>query len=342
MQIVAGNGHLRVSHKDIIYIDVRKPNSVGADFAVEKANMLFQLLGGFLNVPKDANKLVFVNANRWTPTGLENMGCVEVVDGNVIGMPPPDLAMRPICCTELRGAEMGPVIKNVYPRNGEQQAVSLTTVDPNRTNMRSISVKYQKNRPNFCVKCTNCLPGDAAKNEEFKTMLTVIAAMTPGAPAYFRLDGSKTDFNEVRCDKNQSRDGVPAPGLRRELLVKLLSASHVVAATLVALPNQAGVIPYEIPDPVLAFLDWVFLYIRNHVTCGFETDVIESFNRMKDGYESRHVVYSMFKQTVAVFGEDKTAEDTALEVTRRMATCAMTISEVRPRRHMCSVGMGGS
>ena len=319
---------MRVSQKDVVYIDVRKPNSAGADFAVEKANKLFQMMGEYVNVPKQVNKQVLVNANRWTPVGLENQGCVEVVDNNVVGYPAPDLTMRSIVCTELRNADLCSVIKNVYPRNGEQQTLTLGTVDLDRTNKRSLSVKYQTNRPNFSGKCTNCLPGDVAKNEEFKTMLTVIAAMPPGAPAYFRVDASKTAFNDVRCDKNQSRDRAPEAGVRRSLLVKLLTGSHLIAAVLVALPNQAGVVPYEISEPVLALLDWVFLYIRNHVTCVFDTDVIESFNRMKEGYESRHVVYSLFKATMAACAEDLTPEEAAAKTTLCMATNAMTISEV--------------
>ena len=281
LQIISGNGHYRVTNKDFVVIDVRKPNSVGADFSVDKINKIFTMLGEYMSIPRSQNKQVFVNANRWTAVSLENQGCVEVVGNDIVGYPSPELTMRSTVTTELRKADLCSVIKNVYPRHSDQPTVNLNTVDVNKTNQRSLSVKHQVDRCNFTGKCTNCFPDSPAVNEEFKTMLTVIAAMVPGSPAYFPSDPTQTAFNDIRCDRNQSRDRLPDEGPRRLYLTKLLGLSHVFAAAFVALPNRAGVVPYEISDAVLAFLDWLFLYIRTHVGCVLDTDVLESFNRMK-------------------------------------------------------------
>ena len=282
LQIVSGNGHFRMNGpQQSIMIDVRKPNSKGADFSVEQVNRMLLMLGEYLEVDPTKNKQVFVNANRWTPVGLENQGCVETVDNNIVNYPSPELCMRPVVATEVRNADMCSVIKNVFPRNAEQQTVTLSSVDPNKTNQRSLSIKHQIDRTNFCCMCTNTLPADAAKNEEFKTMLAVIHTMVPGSAAYHGgLKGAKA-FNDVRCDKTQSRSRVPEAEPRRSILVKLLPLAHVLASTLVALPNRVGIIPFEISHVSLAYLDWIFLYVRTHLIGVLDTDVVESFSRMK-------------------------------------------------------------
>ncbi len=286
LQIISGNGHFRVTNKDIVVIDVRKPNSMGADFSVDKINKMFLMLCEYLSIPRTLNKQVFVNANRWTPTSLENQGCVEVVNNEIVGYPSPELTQRSVVITELRGVDLCSVVKNVYPRNADQPTVNLNTVDLQKTNVRSVAVKHKIDSSNFSGKCTNCFPADLKINEEFKTMLTVIAAMVPGSGAYFPSDSSQTGFNNIRCDRNQSRDRLPEEGPRREYLTKLLSLPHVLSACLIALPNRSGIVPYEIADPVLAYLDWLFLYIRTHVSCVLDTDVLESFNRMKACHNS--------------------------------------------------------
>ena len=281
LQIVSGNGHFRVNNRDLTVIDVRKPNSKGADFSVEQVNRTFLMLGEYLNLDPTKNKQVFVNASRWTPVGLENQGCVETVDNQIVNYPSPELSMRSVVATEVRNADLCSVIKNVYPRNGEQQTVTISSVDPNKTNQRALSIKHQIDRTNFCCKCTNTMPADMVKNEEFKTMLTVIHTMVPGSPAYYSGKIVSDSFNDVRCDKTQSRARIPDVEPRRSMLVKLLPLAHVLSATLVALPNRSGIIPFEISHVSLAFLDWIFLYLRTHLSSVLDLDVIESFNRMK-------------------------------------------------------------
>ena len=281
LQIVSGNGHFRVNNKELVVIDVRKPNSKGADFSVEQVNRMFEMLGGYLRIDQAKNKQVFVNANRWTPVGLETQGTVETVDNQIVNSPSSELLMRGVVATEVRSADMCAVIKCVYPRNGEQQTVTISSVDPNKTNQRSLSIKHQIDRANFCCMCTNTMPADAQKNEEFKTMMTVIQTMAPGSPAYYSGKYVPETFNDIRCDKTQSRAQIPDVEPRRSGLVRLLPLAHVLAATLVALPNRSGIIPFEIGPITLAFLDWIFLYIRTHLASVLDLDVIESFNRMK-------------------------------------------------------------
>jgi len=360
---------------------------MGADFSVDKINKMFLMLGEYLSIPRTLNKQVFINANRWTPTSLENQGCVEVVNNEIVGYPSPELTQRTIVVTEMRGVDLCTVVKNIYPRNADQPMLNLSTVDPKRDNIRKVAVKHKTDSPNFSGKCTNCFPPDLKVNEEFKSMLTVIAAMVPGSGAYFPSNATQTGFNSIRCDRNQSRDRLPEEGPRREYLTKLLALAHVLSACLIALPNRSGIVPYEIADPVLAYLDWLFLYIRTHVSCVLDTDVLESFNRMKvlivfrtywsassvfsphypatvsrhigpqvfsghttpllfsghigpkttqtlkhpcepqEGYESRHVVYTMWKTAMVCISKDIPLMEAAMQAINMMHLNAIALTE---------------
>lgn len=328
LQVIGGCGHYRVTTKEGTLLDNRKPNSVGSDFAAGKANDIFIMLCNKLGIPDDKNKQTFVNASRWTPTALENQGSVEVVHDSVVGLPNEDINKRPIIATECRGTELTTVIRNVYPRNDKQTGVVLVTVDPKLTNIRPTSIKYQRFRPQFCHMCTNVPASDAAIAEQWKTILAVIAAVCPGAPPYVPLQAKEGGFVNVICDKNQSRDRVLEAEPRKSILTLLLGYSHVVAAVLVALQNHAGVVPFEIPESVLGFLDWGFLYIRNHLACVLDPDVVDSFNRCREGYEARHVAYCLYKIAMELIGSDKPAQSVSSDAVIRMAQCAMLPSEV--------------
>lgn len=158
LQIVAGYGHFRVNNKDIVVIDVRKPNSSGADFSVSQANRLFTMVGNYVDIPRTLNMQTFLNMNRWTPVSLENQATYEIVNQAVVRRPAPEAEQRPTVATELRGDNMCTIIKNVYPRHSDQPTVMLNTVDVNKTNQRSMSVKVMVDRVNFCGKCTNIFP----------------------------------------------------------------------------------------------------------------------------------------------------------------------------------------
>ena len=335
-QVMGGCGHYRMNTKDGVVIDCRKRNGSGMDFAAGKANMLFITLGEYLNISEENNRQTFVNANRWTPNAIENQGSVEVVNGNVVGLPNEDINKRPIMCTELRDASLGPLIKGAFPRNDRQSGVTLVTVDPHLTNIRPTSVKFSKFKPNFCVMSTN-VACDTTGSEQWKSIMAVTGVLAPGAPAFVEAEDDSTEFHHIRCDRYQSRDRVPEKEPRRSILTLLLAQSHVTGCILAALVNQAGVIPFEIPESVLGYLDWLFLYIRTHVSCVLETDIVDSFGRFKEGYEARHVTYSLYKTVMELMGKDLTPDKVVLEANLRMVQCAMPPSEVRTHTHTLSL-----
>lgn len=110
--------------------------------------------------------------------------------------------------------------------------------------------------------------------------------------------------------------------------------------------------PFEISEPVLAYLDWLFLYIRNHCSCVLDTDVQESFNRMKvcarvvvrppvailihtaqEGYESRHVVYTIWRTAMLALSEDLEPTEAATRCIMALNLSALAVTEVPAAAH---------
>lgn len=91
--------------------------------------------------------------------------------------------------------------------------------------------------------------------------------------------------------------------------------------------------PFEISEPVMAYLDWLFLYIRNHCSCVLDIDVQESFNRMKEGYESRHVVYTIWRTAMLALSEDIEPTEAAMRCIMALNLSALAVTEVPAAAH---------
>jgi hypothetical protein len=97
---------------------------------------------------------------------------------------------------------------------------------------------------------------------------------------------------------------------------------------MVALPNQSGMMQFEISECVMSFLDWVFLYIRAHLSCVLEVDVKDSLSRVREGYEARGVSSGLYKTCMALVAKDRSVNEIVFEATMRMMQSAMPLSEV--------------
>lgn len=333
MMIMGGAGSYKMTTKDGVLVTARqKPNGTGADKIVEEVNSLFgDLLLKNYGIPLENNSQTYINASRWTPVALENMGCYEVVDGNVVGIPDETLRNRPMVCTEARGnnGNLGPAISCVWPRNDGQPTFSATTVDREKNNVRQLSAKIRQTFPNLVFWSSNQPCADAVAAEEVKTACAVTATMHPGAPAYEKHVAKEARFNNVSTTKFQGRQRVNNDEPRQSILSLLVPHSHIIAAIFGSLPNQSVMCKFEISEPVLCFLDWTFLYIRNHLSSVLEVDVKDSFSRIREGYESRGVASSLYKTVMALVAQDKTVDEIAFETNMQMMQSAIPLSEVR-------------
>ncbi len=85
----------------------------------------------------------------------------------------------------------------------------------------------------------------------------------------------------ARLGRNDGRARVPEEGERQRALVKMIAFSRTFAGVMVALPHRSGMFPFRVSTPTSAFLDWMFMMVKEHVMCIFNVRVVENFGRIK-------------------------------------------------------------
>ena len=229
---------------------------------------------------KDDNKLIYINPNRNTMAALENECCVITVNtgmSEVKSKPSPAMKDMPLLMLENRGDySLDTLIRFVFPRDGVQRNVALTTMDLDKTNDRSVALKEQICNPNVCGFCTNQKKG----TDEPKSLICVTHVCHPGAPAYFELKESSCQINDVQCELNDGRAKMPQ-GEDMKSILKMIFFSKIFTSVMVALPHRSGMMPFHINSTTSALLDWMYMIVRSHLFCIFNGDVIENFGRIK-------------------------------------------------------------
>lgn len=280
-------GHLEVLIDKLYYIDWRKPNSSGAGAIQERLNQRWEDLGRLFKIMADDNLLAFINPNRNTMAALENECCVITVNSGsteVKSKPSQELKDRPLLMLENRGDYcLDTLIRFVFPRDSAQRNVATTTMDLEKNNDRKVAVKEQICYPNVSGFCTNQKKG----TDEPKSLIVVTHVCDPGAPAYYEISDKSGEINRVQCELNDGRSTMPSED---ELLITLkqIFFSKVFCSVMVALPHRAGMLPFHVNETSSSFTDWLYMIIRSHLFCVFNTHMIENFGRVKVG------IYSCF------------------------------------------------
>ena len=326
--IIGGIGHLHIVIDKVAYVDWRKPNSSGAGAIQDRLNKYFEALGIKFRIMKDENKLIFINPNRNTMAALENECCVIIVNTNIAEVkskPSPAMKDMPLLMLENRGDySLDTLIRFVFPRDAVQRNIALTTMDLEKTNDRTVALKEQICFPNVSGFCTN----QKKTTDEPKSLICVTHVCHPGAPAYYEMREDSGQINDVQCELNDGRATMPR-GAELIKILKTIFFSKVFASVMVALPHRAGMLPFHINTTTSSFLDWMYMIVQSHLFCLFNADMIENFGRIKNGYEYRHVGWSVWTRSVICLGrsEDdvvKAGKDAALSC----AFDALPVTEV--------------
>lgn len=295
--IIGCMGHLHVVIDKIAYIDWRKPNSSGAGAIQDRLNKYLEALGIELRIMPDENNLIFINPNRNTMAALENECCVIIINTNmseVKSKPSPAMKDMPLLMLENRGDyELDTLIRFVFPRDAVQRNVALTTIDPDKTNDRIVAQKQQICNPNVAGFCTN----QKKPSDHPKSLICVTHVNHPGAPAYYEVNDASGEINDVQCELNDGRATMPK-GAELVKLLKFIFFSKIFTSVMVALPHRAGMFPFHINTTTSSFLDWMYMIVQNHLFCVFNAEMIENFGRIKNGYEYRHVGWSVWMRSI--------------------------------------------
>ena len=279
IMIMGARGHLQVSDGTMVSMDWRKPNSSGAGTIQDRANKLEELMCIKFGIMSNKNKQGLIGQQRWTAVAMEDQCCIVVVDKEVVGKPSTELNDNPQVALEVRENDMTSLIRWAVPRDSNTRNYGISTMDPKRTNERVSALKVQITRPALVGFATNC---KAKNSEEPTTLAAVQHVVTAGAPAYRRLESrDNKKANDVHCETNDVRARVPEDEPRLSMIVKLLGFTKLLTKVMVAVPHRSGMCPFEISQPTAAFLDWLFMMIKEHALCIFDARVTESYGRMK-------------------------------------------------------------
>ena len=279
IMIMGARGHLQVSDGTMVSMDWRKPNSSGAGTIQDRANTLEDQQCKKFGIMSNKNKQGLIGQQRWTAVAMEDQCCIVVVDKEVVGKPSTELNDNPQVALEVRENDMTSLIRWAVPRDSSTRNYGVSTMDPKRTNERVSALKVQITRPALVGFATNC---KSKNSEEPATLAAVQHVVTAGAPAYRRIENrDNKKANDVHCETNDIRSKVPDEEPRLSLLIKMLAFTKLLTKVMVAVPHRSGTCPFEIASPTAAFLDWLFMLIKEHAFCIFDTRVAESYGRMK-------------------------------------------------------------
>jgi hypothetical protein len=144
VMIMNARGHLNLQDKEGVMMDWRKPNSSGAGFIQERINEFAKLLGVKFNIMPAVNTMIMGQMNRMTDGALEGASCVQIIQGEVVGNPPKELNDQPMMMTEARNNSWGSWIRLGFKRDSNDATYTISTVDPNKTNLREskLMVRY--------------------------------------------------------------------------------------------------------------------------------------------------------------------------------------------------------
>lgn len=322
IHIKSCNGHLRFTSQHGVFDVIMKPNSSGMDFTHSSMVHIFQWLLNRLCM--SSNKQAPVNCTGWTVASFPLNTHVTMSEGKIENIPGSEIVYNPLIATEVRDLPIGPLIMN-FPRNADGlQQIKINTCDPDRTNKRKSRVQTLLQPLHIVAVSTNVNSKNTSQNEEWKTLSAVLEVMPPGSAPHSkkRKVGS---FNDRSCNAFGGRQSVPE---NMDQIVNLFSYTNVWFSAMGALINKSGAVPFEINPAVLAFLDWMFYYIKEETEGLLDLFVAQSFNRMKEGYESRVVAKSAWTQAILDVGTSERSDAAAMKNIHALMCHAMPVCEV--------------
>lgn len=276
--------------------DRRKPNNLGADYAVNRcgdlANGLYEIIG----VPDKDRTLLMMKIPRFTKTAWEQVTTATASGNEIMTQPTSELNDRPMAITELRGGDsLEPIIMQVAPRNDEQtQGMALNCCDKNKNGVYQLAEKMKIQQASVELICTNTADINEAQAEHTKTLMVVSPVIPPGSGVQCNKR-SRREFQDIGRDINTGRHRELDD---KESVVYFLQYSHVFASLYAGLINRGRGMPYEINQPTAALVEWATFYLQQYSEGVMNPIVRESFSRMVQGYTTRGIAWFTWIKTI--------------------------------------------
>ena len=301
IMVMSGYGHFLMNSPTGVVPDTRKPNTTGFDFSVARLTdvvvLMYEMVGITERSKMYASPLVTM---RWTGTAFENATNATVMSNQVVDQPSDLLNGRALVASEVRGQNMDPVIQALSRGETADFTASLNSGDPDRTNLRKSVMKIRVSDLPLTSMTTNV----GISGEHASSLGAVTAILPPGSGPHTKRRRADGCFNSFTPDNSATRH---TRIKNKEMVAYMIPFSHTMTSIYAGIPHTLGMITFEIPAPVTEYLEWGFLYLRFHFDGIMDERVRSNFNRMKEGYKSRAVAFSMWVQmlTRMGFGERK-------------------------------------
>ena len=302
---MAGNGHFQTQTPDGPVPCRVKPNTTGMDYLLARIMDIWNTMYEKLMIPpKDRHNLI-LNCMRYTSTVWENLVTAQAAAGRLVAVPPADANFQAMSLTEIRDS-LKSLIQYGPPRNEAiGQTVSFNSQEVNTTRVASVKRKLGNN--NIVVLASNVGSKNSEQKEEGNTLDVVCHVVPAGVPPP-AAKRRKTEFNDTEANANTARNQ-PLENPTRDAATNCIAYTSTMAGTYIGLLNHIGAYQTEVNPTVAAYYDWGCFYIKQFIASSMDVFVRDNFSRMREGYKSRGVVFSIWLKTIHALSLGKSKED---------------------------------
>ena len=286
--IMSGNGHFEITGKDGKRRDSRKPNTTGFDWSISRLSELMCLLDSGDEITKQTP----ISCMRWTGTSFEELVTASFLGKVLQKRPTNQISGRGIYASEIRDSNLQGLV-HYLPRGeqGESTQCAVNTCDADKTGIRDLIIKYVVEQAVFLAGACNQGALDLKEAEVRKSLSVVSTVLPPGASPHVAKRKADGAFNYFETDLFVSRQN---PIKDKPAVLNFVVFTNLFAQLMAGVPNRLGLIPFEVNPVVSGFLDWTCMYIYHFGSGMMDTYVLESFNRMKEGYKARAITLSLW------------------------------------------------
>ena len=218
-----------------------------------------------------------------------------MVNGEVFSTPDQKMNHVFFILTESRGnreEEQDTVIKHIHTRGEAQDHASLTTGEnKEKKSSRCVIVKERVSSIQLCVRCSNERLASHVANEQMNTISAVTMLLEAGSAPFVPVT-KEGDLSHIEQAHYDMRD-TPFTGITENFADLMLAATHLFCTQYMGLTNKLGVYLTEINQPTMACIEWIFMVLKQHVSCMFHEKCQKNhMSRLKSVYENRAAAFT--------------------------------------------------
>lgn len=302
---MSGYGHFQVSTPNGIFADTRKMNSTGLDYTASRAIDFWNTLYNRLLVPKNKRCHIPLNCARFTDSVLKNITNATAAGGRLLTVPPSRTNFQVMYASEMRQS-MRTLCTNGPARGEEMGEMASFNSREKEDKLRELAEELKVGTAAFTVLASNEKNATEESAEIAKTLGVVCPVFPSGVPPPLPIS-SIEQFNDKHTNTRGGRHR-PMDETLKEVMGNVLAFSQNFAG-LCALTNLTAATSVEINPTTAGFYDWICHYIFQFTSTILDTFVNESFNRMKEGYKSREVVFNFWLKSILVLSKGGSKEE---------------------------------